>query len=130
MEPFIGWLLDINCPTEVEDEKIEENDKQLSKDECEYNSVLRETVLGEAVSQASYNLVSRLISKGADPYACQRWHGGNRYAIEYAEKTTALHIAALSGNVEAIKALFEHRLFEKDLDMVSVLDDEGRIPLH
>lgn len=131
MEPFIDWLLDMNCPMEVEDEKNEKNDKQLPKEEeCEYPSVLRETVLGEAVSHASYNLVSRLISKGADPYACQRWHGGNRFAIEYAEKTTPLHMAALSGNVEAIKALLEHRLSEKSTNMVSTLDDEGRIPLH
>lgn len=130
MEPFIGWLLDMNCPMEVEDEKIEGNDKQLLRDECEYPSVLRETVLGEAVSHASYSLVSRLISKGADPYAHQRWHGGNRFAIEYAERATPLHIAALFGNVEAIKALFGHRLFGKNTNMVSVLDDEGRIPLH
>ncbi|OQD60589.1 hypothetical protein PENPOL_c022G03881 [Penicillium polonicum] len=132
MEPFISWLLDMNCPMDVEAENIEgkekneENDKQLPRDECEYHSVLRETVLGEAVSHASYSLVSRLISKGADPYARQRWHGGNHFAIEYAGKATPLHIAALSGNVEA----FDHRLFGKNTNMVSVLDDEGRIPLH
>lgn len=95
---------------EMEDETNEENDKQLLKDECAYTNVLPGTVLGEAVSYASYNLVSRLISKGADPHAFQRWHGGNSFAIEKAEKTTPLHIAALYGNAEAIKALFEHRL--------------------
>ncbi|KAK4870498.1 hypothetical protein LT330_004846 [Penicillium expansum] len=130
MEPFISWLLDMNCPMEMEDEGNEEIDKQLPKDECDYTSVLHENVLGEAVCHASYSLVSRLISKGADPYAFQRWHGGNSFAIEYAEKTTPLHIAALYGNVEAIKALFEHRSLGKNTNMVSIIDEEGRIPLH
>ncbi|KAI2713533.1 hypothetical protein CBS147332_5273 [Penicillium roqueforti] len=114
----------------MEDETNEEKDKQLLKDECAYTNVLPGTVLGEAVSYASYNLVSRLISKGADPYAFQRWHGGNSFAIEKAEKITPLHIAALYGNAEAIKALFEHRLPGKNTNRVSIVDDEGRIPLH
>ncbi|KUM55742.1 hypothetical protein ACN42_g11496 [Penicillium freii] len=32
MEPFIGWLLDMNCPMEVEDEKIEGKEKNEEND--------------------------------------------------------------------------------------------------
>ena len=43
---------------------------------------------------------------------------------------TALHIAALSWNEEAIKALLDHRGGVEAAQMVSKTDREGRLPLH
>ena len=68
-EPFVHWLLDMGCS--VEANVVEKQYEQEQQDEAEKFPVLRETVLGEAVSHASYELVSRLIAKGANVHAHQ-----------------------------------------------------------
>lgn len=128
IEAFIGWLLDIGCLLEAT--LLKEKHEREQQDDLENFSVMIEAVLGEAVSHASYDIVSRLIAKGANVYARQKWYGEYFFAIEYGENVTALHIAALSWNIEAIKALLDHRGNVADTDMVSLPDNEGRLPLH
>ncbi|KAJ5718923.1 uncharacterized protein N7483_010005 [Penicillium malachiteum] len=128
IESFISWLLDNDCSLETNlyDEWYEADEQ----DESDCVPMPRGTVLGDAVSYAGYELVSRLIAKGADVHGRQNWTGGPLFEITHAHNVTALHIAALSWNVEAIRALIDHRGEVEAADMVVGLDSYGRHPLH
>ncbi|KAJ5552096.1 hypothetical protein N7494_001474 [Penicillium frequentans] len=90
---------------------------------------LAETVLSAAIAHASYQLVSRLIVKGADVYARQQcWDPS--WAIEERGPTTALHIASISWNLEGMQALIDHTGERTLADMVMIVDGAGRTPLH
>lgn len=131
-DPPLGRLhdrdLDMGCFLEA-NILVAQNEWE-QQDESENVPELRETVLGEAVSHASYDMVSPLIAMGTDVHTLQKWYGGLFFALEHAENVTALHIAALTWNMEAIQALLDHRGDVEAADMVSVPDNEGRLPLH
>jgi ankyrin repeat protein len=116
IESFIRWLLE--CPQAGE------------QDDSDRVPMPRGTVLGDAVSYAGYDLVSRLIAAGADVHGRQVWHGGLFFAITDGHDVTPLHTAALSWNMDAIRALIDHRGDVTVADMVAVPDSFGRLPLH
>ncbi|KAE8553312.1 hypothetical protein EYB25_004694 [Talaromyces marneffei] len=87
-----------------------------------------ETALGQAVSRASYQLVSRLITEGADVHA--RQYSWSSDPISDVGEVTALHIACGYWNVQGIKALLDNCGEVSPTDMVSMRDAGGRIPLH
>ncbi|KUL86304.1 hypothetical protein ZTR_08592 [Talaromyces verruculosus] len=110
--------------------------KEESKEEAP-NSVkehpeLEWTVLGAAITHASYKLVSRLIAEGAEVHARQRWWDliNPTSLIHYSLGVTALHIASLFWNLEGIHALVDHRGDISMAEMVSNADSHGRLPLH
>lgn len=120
--------MDNDCSLETD--LREERPDADEQDESDSVLMPRRTVLGDAVSYAGYELVSRLIAKGADVHSRQNWQGGPLFEITHAHNVTALHIAALSWNIEAIWALIDHRGDVEAADMVAVLDSCGRLPLH
>lgn len=86
------------------------------------------TVLGSTISRGSYEIVSRLISEGADIH--ERQWGWSCYGRGEAE-VTALQVRCKYWNVERIKALLDNRGNEIDLaKMVSVRGSLGHLPLH
>lgn len=95
-----------------------------------------DTVLGLAISWASYELVTRLIAEGAEVHAQQEYcvygNGGGGFGDwDVARDVTALHLGSLSWSVEGIQALLDHRDSDIDIsDMVSMRDSAGRVPLH
>jgi ankyrin repeat protein len=97
--------------------------------------VFRETVLSLAVSQASPDLIKRLINGGANVHS-KTLHSfnqpvhvmGNRQSFQ---GVTPLHIGSYYLNVEGIQALLDHRGSDIDIvDMVSCRDSHGSLPLH
>ncbi|KJK67509.1 Ankyrin repeats 3 copy [Aspergillus parasiticus SU-1] len=88
-----------------------------------------DTVLGQAITRASYALVNRLIDAGADV------HGREEYfemleGRDVVRDVTKLHIASGFWNTEGIRALSDHLGSEDFISMVSRCDSEGRLPLH
>ncbi|KAH8696474.1 ankyrin repeat-containing domain protein [Talaromyces proteolyticus] len=91
---------------------------------------LLKTVLGQAVSRASYKLLSRLIAEGADVHTRQ-YGMGDFSGYGSAQEVTALHIGSSYWNSEGVQALIQHRGREIDVaEMVSVSDSNGCLPLH
>lgn len=88
----------------------------------------QETALGQAVSRASYRLISRLIAEGADIHA--RQYNCSNYPVFNIRDVTALHIASGYWNVQGIKALLDNCGEANPADMVTVRDAAGHIPLH
>ncbi|KUL82398.1 hypothetical protein ZTR_10321 [Talaromyces verruculosus] len=96
----------------------------------------RDTVLGLAITRASYGLVRRLINEGADIHR-KDWYQreltsnfGGDCAID-AQNVTMLHISSLYWNVDAIKALFDHgELLLAHGAIIGSVDMNGDTALH
>lgn len=92
-----------------------------------------DTVLGLAVSRASYALVERLLDEGADIHAKQQYThrpmGAGSFGREKASPrdVTALHLASLFWNAEAIRALLD---YQDITELITSRDSNGRLPLH
>lgn len=88
-----------------------------------------DTVLGRAISRASYTLVKRLIEAGADIHEREEYFEmlGARDVVR---NVTKLHVASGFWNTAGIRALFDHLGSEGFTSMVSCCDSEGRLPLH
>lgn len=100
-----------------------------------------DTVLGLAVSRASYALVKRLIDEGADANTKQQHTHKPVGAGGFGRKktspwdVTALHLGSLFWNAEGVKALLDHHADNSTIghditDLVSSRDSNGRLPLH
>ncbi|KGO39570.1 hypothetical protein PEXP_047460 [Penicillium expansum] len=105
-EKFIYWLLDNGCSLSKSSVFEGDWDKTLPGG-SEAASQLRSTVLGMAISYASYEMVGHLIAKGADVHAREVWLGPS-----------------------GMQALIDHRGDVELADMVTIADDKGRLPLH
>lgn len=70
----------------VESRYLRGQHEREQQDESENLPVLRETVLSEAVSHASYEIVSRLIPKSVNVHGLQEWHSVYLFAIEHGKK--------------------------------------------
>lgn len=105
------------------------------------------TVLGRAVSRASYKLVSRLLDEGADVHARQQFicnvSGASFGGCEiFAFDVTALHLGSFYWNAEGIRALLDYRRSSSNVhdlereneqnsaDLLTCRDSSGRLPLH
>ncbi|GIK00429.1 hypothetical protein Aspvir_004454 [Aspergillus viridinutans] len=100
-----------------------------------------DTVLALAVSRASYALVKRLLDEGVDIHTKQQHThnpmGAGGLGREKASRrdVTALHIASLFWNAEAIKDLLDYQADSSAVghgirDLVSSRDSNGRLTLH
>lgn len=86
------------------------------------------TVLGQAVSRASHELISRLIAEGADVHQRQAIESNRVFCIM---DITALHIGSGYWNAAGIKALFDNCGGEvSPAEMALVQDQAKRLPLH
>ncbi|KAJ5925751.1 hypothetical protein N7454_007261 [Penicillium verhagenii] len=137
-EDFICFLLDQGCS--VQDSNIYVNPlfpydplvQIQNREKQESNQApieLKDTVLCAAIPYASYQLVSRLITEGADIHAQQAWFDPNS-TIESTKQVTALHIASLFSNLKGMQALIDHRGKIDLAEMVSIPDSTGKLPLH
>lgn len=123
-EALINMLLDKGAS--IRDAVAKQRYFDVRKDEKHLAFV--GTMLGSSVTRGSYELVSRLISGGADIH--ERQWGWSCYGRGEAEGT-ALHVACKYWNIDGIKALLDNCDNEIDItEMVSVLDTLGRLPLH
>lgn len=120
-EMLINMLLDRGAP--VRDAK-----RVYEWDDIDEGHRLMETALGGGITNGSYNLLSRLISGGADVHARQ-WSVPTEFG-EGDQEVTALHLGSGYWNLEGIRALLDN-CGEMDLaNMVSMRDGHGRLPLH
>ncbi|KAJ5797462.1 ankyrin [Penicillium pulvis] len=136
-EEFICFLLDQGCS--VRDSNIYVKQSEEDQNSSNQTAELEGTVLGAAIPNAGYKMVSRLIAEGAEVHACQIWLDPTKTVGEWFDPTnvlrkrkgvTALHIASLNWNLEGIHALIDHRGDLSVAEMVSKTDENGRIPLH
>lgn len=139
LEDFIYFLLDQNCsvrdlnvyanPQSTFEGLVQLQDWGKQKSD-QVDAGLKDTVLCAAIPHASYQLVSRLITEGADIHAqLQSWYNPDG-GIPYSERVTALHIASIFSNPEGIQALLDHHGNVKLEEMVSITDEAGRLALH
>ncbi|KAJ5722976.1 ankyrin [Penicillium malachiteum] len=131
-EEFICFLLDQGCSvpdSNIYVEQCAEGTKNANRP-----SELKNTVLAAAISHASYKIVSRLIAEGADVHARESWSEYSTYGRpdrpRNSKGLTALHIASLFRNVEGIQALMDHCGDKTLVEMCSIEDNNGQIPLH
>lgn len=133
-EDFIYFLLDQGCSIRDSNIYSKEESQEETPDTANQHPglELEWTVLGAAITHASYKLVSRLIAEGAEIHARQIWWVSINPTslIRYSKGVTALHIASLFGNLEGIRALVDHRGDMSMAEMVSNTDSHGRLPLH
>jgi ankyrin repeat protein len=129
IEDFIYWMFSMGCSVSESDTLERSYSYQELQGAPEKWPALKRTVLGAAIPYASYEMVSFLIANGADVHGRQIWFS-QCCGLDYGEEVTPLHIAALFWNLEAMQALMDHRGDAKLSDMVSVDDNEGRLPLH
>lgn len=131
-EDFIYFLLDQGCS--VCDSNIYITRSQEDSQSLNSCPELERTVLGAAIPNASYKLISRLIAEGAEVHARQKWTDRSSWdrsdRIQDGRGVTALHIASLFWNLEGIHALMDHHGDRSVAEMFSSADDHGRIPLH
>ncbi|KAJ5538736.1 ankyrin [Penicillium frequentans] len=136
-EEFICFLLDQGCS--VADSNIYVKQSEGDHNSLNQTAELEGTVLGAAIPNAGYKMVSRLIAEGAKVHACQIWLDPTKTEGEWFDTTdilrkrkgvTALHIASLNWNLEGIHALIDHRGDLSVAEMVSKADENGRLPLH
>ncbi|KAJ5549448.1 ankyrin [Penicillium frequentans] len=136
-EEFICFLLDQGCS--VADSNIYVKQSEEDHNSLNQTAELEGTVLGAAIPNAGYKMVSRLIAEGAKVHACQIWLDPTKTEGEWFDTTdilrkrkgvTALHIASLNWNLEGIHALIDHRGDLSVAEMVSKADENGRLPLH
>lgn len=131
-EDFIYFLLDQGCSIRDSNIYSKEESKEETPNSANQHPELEWTVLGAAITHASYKLVSRLIAEGVEVHARQRWWDpiNPTSPIHYIMGVTALHIASLLWNLEGIQALVDHRGDISVAEMVSNADSHGRLPLH
>ncbi|OGM42256.1 hypothetical protein ABOM_009047 [Aspergillus bombycis] len=122
-EELIHLLLDSDAPARYM------RDQVAGREKINLMPVPVDTVLGRAISRASYALVKRLIDAGADALEreeysemCGQW--------DFIGDVTKLHIASRFWNVEGIRALFDHLGEHEFRLMISCRDSEGCLPLH
>lgn len=130
IEDFIRWLFIMGCSVSESDALEKNINYEELPGASEKALVLKRTVLGAAIPYASYTMVSYLIANGADVHARQMWSGQCCGGIGYGEEVTPLHIAALFWNRDAMQALMDHRGDTQLSEMVSIADNEARLPLH
>jgi hypothetical protein len=92
-EDFICFLLDKGCSAPNLDFYMHYDGMKKPSHLDLPRAELSDTVLGAAITHASYQMVSRLIAEGADVYARQKWLNNNGACLS-SEKVTVLHIAA------------------------------------
>ncbi|KAJ5752202.1 ankyrin [Penicillium odoratum] len=123
---YLALQVDQGCSVRDSNIYVEQNSN--------LNPQIERTVLGAAVPNASYKMVSRLVSEGAGVHAQQTWedydiaHRSDH--IKDGKGVTAIHIASMFWNLEGIHALIDHRGDISVADMLSKADNYGRIPLH
>jgi ankyrin repeat protein len=129
---FIYFLLDQGCSIRDSNIYSKEESQEETPDSVKKHPELEWTVLGAAITHASYKLVSRLIAEGAEVHDRQRWWDPTdpTSRIHNSKGVTALHIASLFWNLEGVHALVDHRGDISMAEMVSNADSHGRIPLH
>lgn len=75
-------------------------------------------------------MVSRLIAEGADVHAhLQSWYNYNG-SIKYSERVSTLHIVSVFSIPQGPQALMDHHGNVKQVEMMSITDKAGRLPLH
>ncbi|KAB8226683.1 ankyrin repeat-containing domain protein [Aspergillus novoparasiticus] len=88
-----------------------------------------DTVLGQAITRASYALVNRLIDAGADIHETEEYFEMLE-GRDVVRDVTKLHIASGFWNTEGIRALLDHLGDQDFISMISCRDSEGRLPIH
>lgn len=126
-EEFICFLLGQGCS--VKDSNIYVKESEDNADSSYQTAELEGSVLGAAIPNAGYKMVSRLIAEGAEVHARQRWLDPIE-SFQKCKGVTALHIASLFWNLEGIYALMDHHGDLSVAEMVSHADEHGRLPLH
>ncbi|KAH8696384.1 ankyrin repeat-containing domain protein [Talaromyces proteolyticus] len=91
---------------------------------------ISDTVLSRAISRASYGLIKRLITEGADPHV-KIVQPADFGQDEQVHGVTPLHLGSLHANIDGVQALFDHRGDKATvMEMVLSSDSGGRLPLH
>lgn len=128
IEEFLYFLLDQGCS--VQDSNLYgEVARTEGCDQLRTERVLDNTVLAAVIGHASYQMVSRLIAEGADIYArLEGWH--DHIPISEDGLVTAMHIASIYCNLEGMQALIDHPGESSAANLVTIVDNAGRNPLH
>lgn len=128
---MIKFLLDRGASVQDEISPCYDGDGDGMQQDQPRTQQYTETVLGQAASRASYNLVTRLITAHADIHERQ---GFDPYYNH--RNVTAMHIASEYCNVAGIQALLdncsgsEKRDTNSVWEMLFVRDSDGRLPIH
>ncbi|KAJ5598768.1 hypothetical protein N7537_008852 [Penicillium hordei] len=112
----------------------------LPNDLSPCGSQVQDSVLGLAVSRANGRLIQRLIDSGADIYLKHQHFHHARVPLQsrfakgrgHAYDVTALHLASLFYNADAVKLLLDHQNYNNNAnpELISSCDSDGRLPLH
>lgn len=128
IEEFLYFLLDQGCSVRHSN-LYGEVARTEGRDQLRTERLLYNTVLAAVIGHASYEMVPRLIAEGADIYArLEGWH--DHIPISEDGLVTAMHIASIYCNLEAMQALIDHPGESSAANLVAIVDSAGRTPLH
>jgi ankyrin repeat protein len=99
-----------------------------------FDKHILDTVLSRAISRASYSLVKRLVTEGADVHTHTIQHISSFSSgpqDETVQGVTPLHLGSLHANLDGIQALFGLRGNKATVvEIAHSKDSAGRLPLH